>query len=493
MHKPKESIGGIPTFYGVYMSMKQEVMSYGGKGWNAETERQYDQTVLNHVLPYLDQEKKHIGELTIADYDKAKKNLMKAGRNGPDGPFVPWDEGGVPEKVDFLMRAVVWTAARHDLCVDCFEEARDRRSLDKNKSEPRKKIKIPKCFSILQEQLIAKYLVKIFYSTGSAVGLLLQFALGLRNNEACGVNFGYIREYENYPGHYYLIVPQTTDLNSSTVKILGKTKNSGRKVPLSKPMATLLRKLFDRRTYTAKAMGYDGVLEDLPIACKRKPWLRCSSDDLSYAAKEMFIKIGMRKDDIIALNYELLEEAQAARDELEEDEFKEIESNPTAYLLRRNFATHLARLMLTDREICYVIGHKIEDHYVQRKSFNDEKLLFALKRKLDQRPILNHIDLEQQLDLVPGGIVELEGSKKIILRIPIERCSSIDVSVVANEPGDEIKVRVIPELTAGEIQVKFKSHPVSMPNELSRIIDGTRMYQEAYRKAGVKDLCSFSD
>ena len=75
MHKPKESIGGIPTFYGVYMSMKQEVMSYGGKGWNAETERQYDQTVLNHVLPYLNQEKKHIGELTIADYDKAKKNL----------------------------------------------------------------------------------------------------------------------------------------------------------------------------------------------------------------------------------------------------------------------------------------------------------------------------------------------------------------------------------------------------------------------------------
>lgn len=493
MYKPNESIGGIPTFYGVYMSMKQEVMSYGGRGWNAETERQYDQTVLNHVLPYLDQENKHIGELTIANYDKAMKKLLKAGKNGPDGPFEPWEKGGVPEKANYLMRAVVWTAARHDLCIDCFEEVKDRGSLDKNKSEPREKTKIPKCFSILQEQLIVKYLLKVFFSSGSVAGLLLQFALGLRNNEACGVNFGYIREYKNYPGHYYLIVPQTTDLGSSTVKILGKTKNSGRKVPLSKPMAILFRKLFDRRSYSAKAMGYAGMMEDLPIACKRKPWLRCSSDDLSYAAKEMFIKIGMRKDDIIALNYELLEEAQVAREELEEDEFKEIESNPTAYLLRRNFATHLARLMLTDREIWYVIGHKIEDPYVQRKSFNDEKLLFALKRKLDQRPILNHIDLEQHLDLVPGGVVELEGSKRIILRIPIEKAGSIDISVVANEPGDEIKIRTIPELTAGEIKAYFKAYPVSLPIEPSRIINGTRMYQEAYRKAGVKDLCSFSD
>lgn len=488
MQRPKESIGGIPTFYGVYMSMKQEVMNYGGRGWNPETEKQYDQTVLNHVLPYLKQENKHIGELTIADYEKAKKRLINAGRNGPDGPFVPWDKGGVPEKVDYLMRAVVWTAARHNLCIDCFEETKDRVSLDKNKTEQREKIKIPKCFSILQEQLIVKYLVKILYSVGSAVGLLLQFALGLRNNEACGVNFGYIREFENHPGHYYLIVPQTTDLGSNTVKILGKTNNSGRKVPLSKPMAILLQKLFGRRAYNAKAMGYDGVPEDLPITCKRKPWHRCSSDDLSYAAKEMFIKIGMRNDDIVALNFELLEEAQAAREELEEDEFKEIESNPTAYLLRRNFATHLARLMLTDREIWYVIGHKIEDPYVQRKSFNDEKLLFALKRKLDQRPILNQIDLEQHLDLNPGEVVTLEGSKKIILWIPAEKAGTADVSVTALEPGDEIKVRVISKLTSGEIQANFRSYPVPMPPEPSRIIDGTRMYQEAYRKAGAKEL-----
>ena len=493
MYKPKETVRGIPTFYGTYTALKNEVMTYGGSSWNWRTTEQYDQIVMDHILPYIDNDHRHIGELSKADYDKAKRKLQKVGKNGPNASFVPWEQDGVPEKVDYLMRAVVWAAARHDLCIDCFEESKDSTSVEKKSVSTKDRTRTPKSLSILQEQLIIKYLMKIIFTIGAAAGLLLQFALGLRNNEACGVNFGYIREYESHPGHYYLIVPQTTDLGSNTVKILGKTKNSGRKVPLSKPLAMLLRKLFELRANIAKASDYDGVLEDLPIVCKGKPDTRCSSDDLSYAAKEMFIKIGMRKDDIVALNYELLEEAQAAREELEEDEFKEIESNPTAYLLRRNFATHLARLMLTDREIWYVIGHKIEDPFVQRKSFNDEKLLFELKRKLDQRPILNHIDLEQHMDLVPGEVVEMEGSRKMILRIPIESMSSIDISAAANEPGDEIKVRIISELSAGEIRANFKSHPVSMPKEPSRTIDGTRMYQEAYRKAGTIDLGSFID
>ena len=492
MAKPIESIRGIPTFFGVYTSRKDEVMTYAGRSWNENTEAQYNQTVQDHILPYLDNDHKHIGELTKEDYDKAMKKLLKAGKNGPGNPFEPWDPNGVPQKVEYLFRAVVWTASMHDLCEDCFDEKNKRGSVDQKKKSNQGGVRVPKHLSILQEKLVVKYITNLIFTLGTVAGLLLQFALGLRNNEACGVNFGYIRQFENHPGHYYLIVPQTTDLGANTVKILGKTKNSGRKVPLPKPLAKLLLKLFELRSDVARTKGYEKELEDLPIACKgNKPWIRCSSDDLSYAAKDMFIKIGMRKDEIIALNYELLEEAQAAREELDEDEFKEIERHPTAYLLRRNFATHLARLMLTDREIWYVIGHKIEDPYVQRKTFNDEKLLFALKRKLDERPILNEIDFEQHYVLAPGSVVELDGSKRILIRIPVEKTSNVEISVTANEPGDNIKVRVITELDKGEIQTHFKSHPVPMPKEPSRVIDGTRVYQEAYLKAGGMNLMDY--
>lgn len=383
------------------------------------------------------------------------------------------------------MRAVVWSASKHMLCQNVFEDREITRTVGggggcKTGAE---QARTKKSLTIPQEFSVAKYLMKLIYRLGTAAGLLLMFALGLRDNEATGVNFGYIREFAEYPGHHYLIVPQTTDLGASTVKILGKTANSGRKVPLPKLLVKIFVKLHGIRIQKANEMGYTGKAEDLPIACKKnKPSERCSSDDLSRAAKEMFIAIGMREDQIVELNHELLEEAQAARDEMEEDEFREIESDPTAYLLRRNFATHIAVLGLLDVEVWYVIGHKIECEYVNRRAFNDEKLLFALKRKMDERPILNDIVLEQLIRLEPGKTIHLESSKKIVLNIPADQVSKAKIDVTANEPGDEIRMRITNHLEKDEVLSEFDAANVRLPKSPERTLDGVRYYHERYRR-----------
>lgn len=489
MEKLRKTIRGVPTFYGIYEDLKPEVMTYGGRSWNQDTTEQYDQIVKDYILPYLDDSnRKHIGEICRDDYKKAIRRLIKRGKKGPGEPYEPWEKTGVPEKADYLMRAVVWTAWKHELCENWFDE--DAQSTDSGARRKLAKewVRIKKCLSIKQELSVVDYLMAIIYISGTAIGLLLQFALGLRNNEACGLNFGYIREYENYPGHYYLIIPQSTDLGASTVKILGKTKNSGRRIPLPKSLVTILFKLQSLRVAEANRLGYQGLAEDLPIVCKLgRPWERCGSGDLSNAARTMFNRIGMRNDELVALNQELLEDAQAAREELDEDEFREIESDPTAYLLRRNFATHLAKLRLKDVEIWYVIGHKIEDAYVQRRAFNDEKLLFALKLKLDERPVLNPIMLEKHVGLKPGESIQMDTSKRIKMEIPVEQVSKASIHVTAHEPGDHIHMKVTPKLTKGSAVCDYTSHAVPLPAEPDRTIDGTRAYLEAYHKAGAKE------
>lgn len=484
---PRKFAHGIPTFYGVYENFKEEVMTYGGRSWGRQTIRQYDATVLNHVIPYLkDHDRRHIGQISRQDYDDALSKLKENGKNAPGEPFEAWDENGIPEKVDYLMRAVVFTAHNHFLCENVFGDRIIDRTGGGTTKTGIQHVRTKKSLSVKQEIAVAKYLNARLYEMNPTAGLLLMYALGLRNNEATGVNFGYIREFTEYPGHYFMIVPQSTELGAKTLKILGKTANSGRKVPLPRLIVELLVVLREIRIRQARARGYEGREEDLPIACNKMPWERCSADDLSNAAREMFLSIGMRENQFVELNQELLEDAQAARDEMEEDEFREIESDPTAYLLRRNFATHMAVLGLRDVEIWYVIGHKIEDEYVQRRAFNDEKLLFALKRKMDERPIINEVKAEHSVQLVPGKTVSLDSYKKVVIEIPVEQIARIQIAVEAKEPGDEIKACIRSENCEGAIHSTFSAYGKMVQEKLERTIDGTRFYQKAFTDADRK-------
>ena len=76
---------------------------------------------------------------------------------------------------------------------------------------------VPKSLTVAQEIAVAKYLKANLKKEGQIVALYLMYALGLRNAEACGVSFSHIREMEDYPGNYYLLVPQTTKIGRAHV------------------------------------------------------------------------------------------------------------------------------------------------------------------------------------------------------------------------------------------------------------------------------------
>ena len=489
MFKPIFMVRGVRTFGGTYEKYKNEIQKYGGKSWNEDTVEQYDRIVANHIIPYLENHNNRpISDYTKKDYENALNRFIKRGQGKPGEPFEPWEESTI-QKIAYLMRAVVWAASNHNLCVNVFEQTEEAQadSVVAKRSDSTAS-RIPKSLTALQEMRVFTYLMENRHKIGSVAGLLMMFVAGLRNNEACGINFGYIDEFTEYPGHYYLIIPQTTDLGKNSVDIRGKTNNCHRRIPISTFIAKVMFSLMELRYHQAKKKGYTGEALDLPVACRKgMPNVRCDSEDLSYAAKEMFVKIGMREDEIVELNEDLLRSAQIADDELEDD-FKEIEKDPTAYLLRRNFATHLKELGLHSHEIQYVIGHKIEELWIKRRDFTDESLLYPIAEKLAERPILNLIEEEKVVAPTLKKTVTLSSSKKIRICIPVERFKDVEIKMTAREPGDEIKITVRRELDRGEVACDCRVFSTPWKGKNKETIDVLRKYHKKYMDAGANEL-----
>ena len=80
---------------------------------------------------------------------------------------------------------------------------------------------------------------------------------------------------------------------------------------------------------------------------------------------------------------------------------KQFEKDPSAYLFRRNFGTHLFILGLSEAEIQYVVGHDIEDLYETRNEFVNEERHLEIKQKMEQRPIFNAIRTIPTIDVEP--------------------------------------------------------------------------------------------
>lgn len=481
--EPPKVVKGTLTFFGVYHELKGDVMQYAGRGWNEETTAQYDSIIINHIVPALKgHDYKPIFAYTLSEFEAALTSIKRQGKRTGKGGFVPWEQSTL-EKFRYLMEAVISAAARNCLCMNFFQERDGALAVGGAHNRNFYRLgRTPKSLSVEEDVKLARYLSEHAEMEGEAAGLRLMHATGVRDNEACGANFEDVHAFVEYPGHFYLIVSQTTEIGSDTLKINGKTYNSPRKIPLANSLYEALMEIKKERLMLASANGYTGDGGDLPIACKKEnPVRRCKTSDLSNAARRVFVAIGMREEDLDSMGRELKLHAQLASEKGEGDEFKGIEADPTAYLLRRNFATNAAILGLSDVEIQYIMGHKISSPYFQRRDFNNEKRLFAIKEKLDRRPFL-HVGARDEI-VVETRYEEvlIPRSNKVLIRIPAVGNKRIRITATAREPRDYIKMRVACDIHS-VVHSEIESYSTPLPSEPSRTIDVTRGYQDAFRK-----------
>lgn len=485
----RKSYNGLPTFLGFFEDHIDEISVFAkSTGWKEKTEESYRIIVKDKIVPALiNHDYRSILDYDLEDYESALRAIEKKGKGNPGEPFVPYKDSTL-EKYRFLIIAVVTVAARYGLSMDLFsKEGKNRSTKGKNS---KKQFIVPKSLTVSQEIDVANYLKTNINKQGQVVGLLLMFAEGVRNAEACGVSFGHIKEMNEYPGKYYLRTPQTTEIDSFDTKLGGKSINSPRSIPLPDDVAALLFEIRDYRLGVLRKNGNTQIrAEDLPIACRDDDYThRCSADDLTEAGRKMFIQTGMLQEDFCELGRELSKTLESMKEANEEDIFDLYEKDPSSYLLRRNFATHMMLLGLTETEMMYVIGHKMEDAYVERSSYTDEKMLMQIKRKMDKRPILNIINCGEEITLCAGETVKMSGVYRETYKISTSQVQKIRLDVEAKEPGDSIEVTSCVKNHKLWVTKECGISISPRPDRLPRTINVQKVYHEAYQKEQRVDL-----
>lgn len=479
---PELEVMGQPTFVGIFVEYQSECETmYRAKGWADSTKDQYDSIIRNTIYPHLlNHNYKPIGDYTRQDFDHAIKEIVATGKKRGKSKSSQYDESTI---LTFkrLIRTIVTVAYENGKTLyNIYDDDFD----DKKKKELLEYYRLhniqPKSFSVEEEYSISRYLSQTCLEHGESVGLLLMFSLGLRCAEAAGASFDDIVKIEGYNDFYCLRILHTTDINSSSLRIGGKTENANRLIPLPKSIYNMLRHIEQIRMDSLHQSSVDLTNVKIPIACKGKDYLkRCDTPALSRAGRAMFSAIGKKKEYIVAMGLSIEQDYLAAKELSAEEEFSLVEREPTAYAMRRNTATHLYHVGLDENQTSYIMGHKIYDEQTHQKDYSTPELLYEIKKKMELRPILNAIpNVVDILHVERNPIIDRSGVYDQIVHIPPH--SSVSITATPFIPGDNVSISNISEKTGGTIRMQQYRYT---PNTAARSRQATmiRLYHKMYK------------
>lgn len=415
------------TFCGAYLQYYDTCAEY----WKSERTREQNNSYLGKViLPALeDHNHKTIDQYTMEDFEAAIAKIKAEGqlRYRDKCPPVPYSDSTIQLIRNIIARTMLG-ASKHGLCNDIFRDSYFLLSKDDMQKASNSILFVQKSISIPAEISIIEDLLSDCTVSGETVGFLLVIACGLRLNESAAVNFGNIIELKYHPGEYKLLVYESVNINSNTLKTSGKTSNADRAIPLYDRVAQFLR---DRRAYIAAALeaeGSDIDVDTLPIACVGNSYAkRCTTRQIADKARELFVRHGVKPKvfqcaDLILRGSELCEIKEKV---------------PTAYLGRHVFATQLGLLNLNAEEIQAVIGHEIEDPHFIRSDFNSDEMIHRIKQKMDRLLIYRTTADEVKLSEIEGNI---SGTGPLTLHLD-KSARFLQVSVETEEPADSMIIQ----------------------------------------------------
>lgn len=357
------------------------------KNWNADTRKKHEREYNNIILPALENHNdKSIREYTREDYENAIETIRENGYV-KDGVRRQYSESSI-NNFQNLIYYVVFQAAVYGLCDNVLWGTKFVLDIPNEEDELEERVILKKSLSIEQEKLFARAVMSDPSEDGETVALLLMWGLGLRNAEACGLNYGDIKQLEGHSDCYCAWVYKTTKIKSNELQSGGKTYNTGRIIPVP---GKILEFLNERKkllySVIRKLNQEEFNIDELPICSKG--WIdfentnyseRCRADRVSMAAHDIFENVGITSKQIAFLDEELSDGKTSAALK---------EKDPTAYLLRRNFATQMCILGLNNSEMQYLIGHDVEDAYESRNEYVDSERIYAMWLKLRQRELVN--------------------------------------------------------------------------------------------------------
>ena len=359
------------------------------KNWNPETRKKHEREYNNIILPALkEHNNKTIREYTHEDFEQAIENIKERGYI-QDGIRHQYSEASI-HNFENLIYYVVFQAAVYGLCENVLWGTKFVLKETDENAEIEEKVVLKKSLTVIQEKRLYEEVMSDSKEDGAVVALLLMWALGLRNAEACGLNYGDIRLLEGHQDCYVAWIYKSTKINSNELQSGGKTYNTGRILPIPDKVLSFI---LQRKAYIEQMLfcqGKNVEINELPICCdgyldtnSDNYIKRCRADRVTAVAHDVFESAGITSRQVAFLDAELSDGNAASM--LKEKE-------PTAYLLRRNFATQMCILGLSYPEMQYLMGHDVEDAYESRNEFVDSERIYLMHLKLKQRELLNHIE-----------------------------------------------------------------------------------------------------
>ena len=458
------------TFYGVLCSYYDEIFSRCADETRSGYNGQYNSCILPEIGGRI------IEELELEDYE-AVVDKVKASGVKP----------ATVQRYRYLIRTVVKCAVEKGYCQDVLFGSIYSISPNEGEALARKKefVRNKKSLEVEEEKRLFKRLMTDEKQMGPLMGLVLMFCLGLRNNEACALQFRDIKEMNMYPGAFCVWVHTTTVGATNKLKAGGKTRNAPRVLPIPPVLYEFLmeRKAFLQEEVDSGRICFSeekGIcsVDDLPIACKKTDYTEyCSSPNLTTCGRLVLREVQVKEEKLTYIDARL-------QDDEQREKMGVVEKDPTAYLLRRNLATHLHILGLTEAEIQYFMGHDMEDRYADRNEYTNEERLYAILQKLQNRPLFNKVYPHEEPLVLGEQVSHLQRNGVHAAQLHFgESNAEIVIEATAEEPNDPIRILVEgDEIKDAEVLI----HPAQL-TEVKRIVNINNEYQQAYKKSNEKE------
>ncbi|MFI3169672.1 MAG: hypothetical protein R3Y06_07005 [Faecalibacterium sp.] len=349
-------------------------------GWNEETQGSYINR-LRVVQAFIDKVAPNVSfeDLEFQDYQNALEMFLKKREEDGKRPYAETSVSTYRNILMSLCNYIEWCDVGYiDPFWGSFWKHRVERVSNTKERDPRKKrekeierLFLPKSLSGSAEIQFAYTLKRqLKEDSGYALGGLLMLYLGLRPGECCAVKYGNIKELKNADQATVLYVFEQLDRKDKLRNTL-KTKNAYRILPI--PIE--LKELIDTRKALVSSKTKD--IDDCPLVNdaanvnafgKRKGFTRFMQETLRAIVKKEAV--------FSSAAYELYQHKNIK------------EAEPTAYVLRRNFATIMSSVcMMTDDELQYLMGHTIESG-TARNDYTDPELLMRIANKMNKRHLL---------------------------------------------------------------------------------------------------------
>lgn len=460
-------VNGIMLTPYTFCGALEELYGRVSRDWNNDTKAKYDKDYNNTILPHIEHHnEKLISSYTKEDCETILDSIKKEGyiKNGETKKY----SVSQMNHYKYLLYTVFKHASLNGWCHDFLWGTKFEIHEEREELEIRSKTRIKKSLSVNQEKRIVENLMQYPQEDGRLIALLLMFSLGLRDGEACGLDFGDIYKLPYYEDCYVAIIRQSTIPKTNIVQSGGKTWNAGRRIPIP---SKVLDFIFERKRTIETIIVEEKLdldINKVPVACDGHISRgvdfskRLRADNLAEHARSVFKDAGVSSE-ILSLTEIEIEEKNAR--------LEVSERNATAYVLRRNFATHLKILGVDYPDIQYLLGHCIEDPYLERSDYTNNKL-YSLSELMSNRQLLNY-ERENRVSICKNSEMYFSGDEIININC---NAAVVKLNIFAMEKDDVLKIK---NLSKDEnIQIDFYEN--YMAYKPHRGIDILKKYKADY-------------